>query len=381
MTELYFWVFGFLIFSPLLLFKSFFLKMTILAYAYPIWLMSAYSLGLPVSRIMAVYGDKYYSMYYTEVFIIAMLSYVAFIGAIWNIRKKEYKFYIVRLPFVVRLLLLIFFVVFVVVAYPKVFGLSNHRFGSMGGVVIVLASVFIMTSSKSKDQKFLSLLFMSLIFFIVLNGERVDFILMLMTTYIFYKRESIVNLKIFGVIAFIGLLLAVVSGFLRSGQNLDLISILIVLPHILTNFGTAVDVIHVYMSSVWYYHNVGITVDPILNIFFSYIPLFGDRGVSSDLNFSKVLIPYIKNLGGGLFYSVGMMSMGAIGVILSGLLYGYLFKKLFISKGIYSLLFIAFFILQFRLQWYGFTYYSTPIILLTIIIFIIKKYLRSVSER
>lgn len=377
---MFFWITGLVLFFPIVFFKSFFIKMTILAYSYPIWLLSGYAYGLPASRIVSHIGNKYYDDLYMEGFIYAFLSYIGFLIVIRKLKEKEYQFYKLKIGILGRTLLFLLFIVFVAVAYPKSLGLASYRFGSLGGVVVFLGALTLVTTTNTKWSNIITLLFFILILFIVIRGERVDFILMLVSFIIFKYMQSNVKIFKFFIISLGTLILAVTAGFIRSGVDIDFIFLFQALPRVMMNFGTAVDVIHVYMSSVWYYYNVGVTIEPLINIVFSYIPLFGDRGVSSELNFTRILIPYIKNLGGGLFYSVGMMSAGGIGVVLFGILFGYIFKKLFLLRGIYSLLFITFFILQFRFQWYGVTYYSSPLIFSILFIVLLhfhKAHMRS----
>jgi hypothetical protein len=366
-----FWITGAGLFSPIFFFKDIFIKFGLLAFAYPVWLVSGYAYGLPVSGIIQNIGDEQYSNLYPEAFFTSVLTYVAFIIPIWSIRNSSFNLEAIRLSSWARWCVVILFSISVSLAYPSVFNSSAERFGSGGSLVVFFMSLIIITASGGKFDKPLIVLLLILLY-IVLRGERVDFILGAIAAFVFLMKKNNFSLINFAALSLLALLLAVISGSLRAGGDFDILSIIQLLPIFLISFGTAVDSIHVFMSAIWHVNEIGYTYRPFINLVSSYFPLFGGGGASSEDNYAWLLRGYIDNLGGGLFYIVGLMGAGIFGSIGIGFAYGFLFRKLFLAIGLSRLFFVCFFIMQFRLQWYGLSYFGNVVILVLYFIVILK---------
>lgn len=358
-----FWLSGSFLFLPLFLYKSLFLKMAILAYGYPVWLMVGFASGMPVTRIMRDVGAKFYLEHLEFGALLSFLSYLAFLIALWPIRLKEHSMPRLRISMLGRFVLLGTLMVSCAVAYPKAFGLSDFRFGTAGSIVIFLSALLILSIPRKQKYDFVTLVHLVFILFMVFRGERVDFVLNVIVILAYYFRSSNVSLFSFGLYSFLGLVLATIGGAMRHYGSLDLLYVFQTIPFLVSNFGTAIDVVHVYMSAVWYFDVYGPNVDPLINIFASYFPFFPGRGASSELNYVFILKEHINNLGGGLFYIAGLMAFGAGGVIFFGYLYGLLLRKAFTLKGVLSVFFIALSLMQFRVQWYGATYFGSVFLL------------------
>lgn len=376
LLQIEFFIIGFFVFTPLFYFKSFLLKLPVLIYGYPIWVMSGLYLGLPADRIVANVGMDYYFDFISIGFFSALGSYIAFIITIWSIRKNEFIFFRVPFSFALRLICLALYFLLLFIAYPGVMGLSEGRFGSGGSLVIVLFAI----TSLSRDFKykvdFINTLLFILVLFMLSQGERVDFILALAALFMINKKESKFSIIRLVFVVVIFLFVGVYGGLSRHGVEITFETLLLSVSFAMTNFGTAIDVVHVYLSSVWYFYNKPLDYMPLVNLISSYIPFSPMGGASSEFNFTLVNQKYITNVGGGLFYSVGMMTIGPAGVVLFGFLYGYLFKRLFLLKSYWSMIFIAFFVQQFRIQWYGANYFGNVFLILSclgFILFFLKK--------
>lgn len=364
-NNIIFFLIGACVFSPLLLFRCGFIKVTILIFAYPVWIISGLWLGMPVTRIISSVGYNYYYSELSGGFFSALGAYIAFLFAIFPLRRELYLFDGFSISLIQKYVLSIMLLAFLCIAYPKAFFLGDSRFGSMGGVSVILFSLLMITIERKRKD---ILVYFSLLLYIymIIRGERVDFILGLIAFYFFYRKSSKIALGKLAVIFSVLLLLGVYSGLNRAGGNITVNDVLNVTLSSITNFGTAIDVIHVFLSSVWYYDNIGSDVRPVLNVIFSYIPLAPMRGAGAEYNYVWILREYIFNVGGGLFYSAPMMWCGLIGVVFSGFLYGCFFRYLYRRNGLFKVAFVAFFIMQFRIQWYGLTYFGSAFIFMLI---------------
>ncbi|XAG07679.1 hypothetical protein NM432_12195 [Vibrio metschnikovii] len=384
MLSIKFILFGLIVFFPILIFRSPFLKISIIIYAYPVWLLYGYSIGIQTTRVVYNIGLQYYSEYFYIGFLYSLLSYLFFILVLLPIRKKEFYFF--KLPFGsgFHVLIVFFTLIFLPIAYPSAYFLGDSRFGSLGGVLIVLLSLSI-CSVKGKNNLLIYFVLFVCIFSII-RGERVDFILCLLAIYFLHSNKHVNIFKI-GFSCVLLLILGLFSIAKRSGWDITISSFLDLIIINITQFGTAVDVIHVYMSSIWYYNEIGFTILPLFNYVFSFIPIkTGFGGASSDINFVAITRQYIPNLGGGMFYIPFIIAIGSFGAVLSGLFYGFLTRFLFTRKGIWSFIFIPFFIMQFRIQWYGFNYFGTVCILSIFIVIYINRlkllgYMRKGKEK
>lgn len=352
---------GACIFSPLLLFRCGFIKVTILIFAYPVWIISGLWLGMPVTRIISSVGYNYYYSELSGGFLSALGAYIAFLLAIFPLRKELYSFDGFSISIIQKYIISIMLLAFLCIAYPKAFFLGDSRFGSMGGVNVILFA-FLMITMEQKKKDILVYFALLLYMYMIIRGERVDFILGLIAFYFFYRKSSKIALGKLAIIFSALLFLGVYSGLNRAGGDVTISDILNVALSSITNFGTAIDVIHVFLSSIWYYENIGSDIRPVLNVLFSYIPLAPMRGAGAEYNYVWILREYIFNVGGGLFYSAPMMLCGLIGVVVSGFLYGCFFKYFYRRDGLFKVAFVVFFIMQFRIQWYGLTYFGSALI-------------------
>ncbi|EOA8958027.1 hypothetical protein ACIMS1_003668 [Vibrio harveyi] len=328
---------------------------------------------MPATRVLS----KYISMYgpYIEVaFISSLLSYIAFVFTIWTIRKSNIQY--ISLPFGRDLVTIIapFFILTLFVSYPKAMFVGDSRFGILGSLVVFAFSCLFLSKRNTKYSKALFIFSYVFAVFVFFRGERVDFVLMILLPFLYPRQVNL--LKIFTVASLL-FVVGLYSGLSRLGMSLNFEQLFEVVSYSITNFGTAVDVLHVYLSSFYYYYEFGSRFEPILNIVASYIPGMPQGGAGADYNVSILLREQIDNLGGGLFYSVGAISFGPLGVLALGFIYGILYKFFFKFQGPWGLVFIMFFVMQFRIQWYGFNYFGMPLLLgvitSSVILFLVRN--------
>ncbi|KTF13167.1 hypothetical protein [Pseudoalteromonas sp. H103] len=354
------------------IFKSRLIQLILIFFAYPIFVVGILTLGGESSRIVAAIGDSYYVEFYFKAFIYQVITYSFFFFVLFSVRKYKFDVNILKLDSKIRLFLLILLFVLYPIAYPGVFGLSESRFGSGGSLLIVINSLLLM--SRLNYRNFIDVSMVSINLFAFFMGERADIIILLLLVFILKSNKgrvserNISNLKfLFGivVISMAGLL----SGVSRAGNGID-----IDIQKIITYFisqGTAVDVIHVYLSSFWYVDNFGYSIDPILNIIFSFIPLNSIGGASSNYNVTEILRTYIPNVGGGLFYSAFYLSGGVFSMAIFSSIFSFFIKYIFYKESLFNFLFIALLIQQLRIQWYGINYLGNVISIGLIVIFFI----------
>ncbi|MBR9754210.1 MAG: hypothetical protein GYB56_05575 [Gammaproteobacteria bacterium] len=366
----------FLIFllAILTVYKNSFLRICILIYAYPIWIMYGLMLGDEPTRIISATGYYYYSDYLDEAVLTAIASFIFFLIPLWKIRKSEYSFPCIRVSKATNVLFFLLFIFSICAAYPSVFYLSDSRFGSMGSLVVIFFAAWIITVGNKSEAigKLQYMVSFAVVVFAIVRGERVDFILMLCLMLFFYFKTSRISLLYLSAPLIAIFSLGMYGGLSRGGDILTLSSLIEEIVINISRLGTAVDVVHVYLSSIWYVNKIGYTFDPLINIAMSIFPSNRFGGASSEYNYVWVLRRYINNVGGGMFYTAFMLAAGPLLTIISGYIYGYCLKKLFLLDAKYGIIFIMFFIMQLRLQWYGPNYFGSIILFSTIFIILIK---------
>ncbi|EJV0274994.1 hypothetical protein N5212_000307 [Vibrio parahaemolyticus] len=357
------------LFTSAIIFKSRMIQLVLIFLAYPIFITALLLIGIEPKRIISNVGDFYYSDLYLEAFYFQVLCYLTFFMAIFTLRKSEFNVPRLSLGQDIRLTLLGMLFLFYPIAYPAIFGLGDGRFGSGGSVLIVINSLLLITRKNRIDIADVGMLSINLFAFI--SGERADTILVLFLYFILkpddgrIKERNISNYSFMLGGVFIAVL-AMMSGMLRAGESLNL-SVHSIFNYLISQ-GTAVDVAHVYFSSFWYVDKYGVDLRPLINIVSSFLPMFSWGGASSDFNVTEILRNHIPNVGGGLFYSAFYLSLGWVGLCLV-FVYGYLLKLFYRNDSIFNFLFIALFIQQLRIQWYGINYLGNVISLGLIIIF------------
>lgn len=362
-------------------FTSNLIRFVLIAFWYPLLPMFLFCEGFPIGRAIDLIGRPIYAEYANSAFFFAAISYFCFCVVLWRERKQILKFRRIHFGEPFRLLLGILLLIVSIIAYPKVYGLSNYRWNLIPGQwsVVYLAINYLLLVSFKRIQSPSTLLHIVILFKVLSGGERVDSLIVVALIGLLYVEKNApyklterkLSLKwtlLFIVLLFFGIYI----GQTRSGASTSLFKILydIIALH------TVTDVIHVYFSSFDYVSKQGTTFKPLINELFSLIPTH-PLGGQSEYNFSRILNKHIVNPGGGLFYTEGMLIFGSFGIVLYGIMYGLFFKYLINNNKQYAkVILLIFFILQLRIQWYGTIYlYST--VIFTIIVIGLYNFVRS----
>lgn len=359
----------------LLRFRSLIVRFILFAYWYPLVPMVLFIFNYPVGRVLDVVGRPLYYSYALEAFCFAIVGYAVVVIVIWRFRNECVRLPRFRIGESFRILIVLLLYVLAFIAYPKAFGISASRWNLLPGqwsVVYLAVNVFILLSFRSA-KTLSTILHIAILLFVIKGGERVDSIVVLIW-YVFFEVKTtevgyLVERKLSFRLVFILLgifVIGVGAGLWRGGSTLDF---LVLIYSVLAQH-TVVDVVHVYFSSFHYVENIGLNHYPLFNEFFGLIPTHPLGGTHSIFNFTNILKSHIPNPGGGLFYSEGVLIFGKIGVVIYSLLYGLLIRFFLTHIRLLSFLFVVFFILQLRIQWYGFLYiYSTVLIVLSLLFF------------
>jgi hypothetical protein len=383
--ELQFWATGIALVIPAFKFKSYLLKVPILILAYPIWMLSALNAGIPATRVIGALGYPYYESHVNYAFICALSAYVAFLSSIWTRRANEFLLDIGSMPKIllrtdVQAAIVLFYLILLPIGFPGAFGLSETRYGYAASLIPVTGALLLISLWRKNPLTAKVVLTLSAVY-MILNGERADFMLIALAALIKTKdineNQSIAKLFLFGIFA---ISLGTVGGLLRAQESFSAADIINLVAFAITNLGTAVDATHVYLSSVWYTENIGYNWLPVLNILGSYLSVPGVAGASSDYNTAIILEKFIPNLGGGLFYSAGQMSMDYLGVVVISYLYGKVYVRLLEGNWMLFTFGLAALFMQFRLQWYGLTYFGTPFLIFIVVAVFQKLIAKSKSK-
>lgn len=370
----------FTLLSGVFFFKSIYLKFCVFVFFYPIVTLFCVKFNIPLFGIITAIGSKFFTQNIADyAYAWSITGYLVFISTLWSVRNQRIEFDTLKINAETRLILLICHAVFAIVAYPRAFYIADYRFNLLPGggwaSIYSLFSILIILSSKKKFS-LIEIIHLAITFFVILGGERADSMLILLFMLIYrgdeVKKEIRLNIKFFS-IATLSVSFFLIVGAMRHkaldfllnnyGDILPLVGTLLLTS--LYNQQTVSDTAHVYLSSVWGYFNDQGSYMTLLNTPFTLFPMTPLGGATSPYYYQQWIHPYIPNAGGGLFYSEGALNFGLSGVIFYAFLLGFIIKKTLISKKLFGhLAFVALFVLQMRIQWYGFLYMMKPFVLL-----------------
>lgn len=361
-------------------FKSFFLKLVLGVFWYPLVTMYLFCINYDLGGAIDVIGRPIHEAVCVEATQYAIVGYFLLIITIWKIRNVTYSFKKIEISETMRLFIVFLFLIISIIAFPKVFGIGTQRWNLIPGpwpVVFIALNLVLFTSYKSLNQvsSFFHLIILSICF---VGGERANSALVFLlffilvpenNTYIKERRLKYHYFIIFFLIAVFG----IAAQSWRVGSSFSLES----LGRNLISLATVRDVVHIYFTSFSYIQTHPLTISPLINEVASIfnIPVYGGTGEHVFLNFTEILRKYLYNLGGGLFYTEGVLVFGKIGVLIYAFLYGALIRMLYTkNKNTLKIsLLLVFIVLQMRIQWYGFLYIYMPVLLTYIFIKIFKK--------
>lgn len=355
-------------FILLMSFKSVLLKLILFIYWYPLITIHLFCAEYPLGGSIDVLGRPINEIFAKDALTYAILGYYIFVAVLWSLRTKRFKFKRLDFSETLRIFIVVLLFITSVLAYPKAFGIGNERWNLIGGpwlvISISLNALLILSFTKLKSVSTIIQVAITLI--LIVGGERVNSLVTFFLFFIFYtnsNQKKVLEKKLnFSLIFFgsIAIVIAIGAHYWRNGETLQLV---LLYKNIISS-DTVGDVVHIYLTSFTYLNEAGVDHRPILNEIGSllYLPKISGTGKSVTHNFTEILRLYLHNNGGGLFYTEGVLIFGRLGVFIYAFLYGWLVKFLFNNKNKYiTTITIIFFILQFRIQWYGFMYIYSPI--------------------
>ncbi|MBN2395327.1 MAG: hypothetical protein JXC36_02560 [Candidatus Atribacteria bacterium] len=368
-------IFG-LLFSGVLIFafKSYIIKAILFVFWYPLLPMCLFSIGIPLSGSIEIFGRSAYGEFAIDGFFLALLGFLVLISVLWKYRRSKIKIKRLIIGERTRILIILLLMVVSIIAYPKAWGIGTSRWNLLPGTwsVIYLAINGLLIISISSIKSFSTIIHLLLLLFVIKGGERVDSIMPLFLivslesdkenkSYIIESEIGIIKV-LFGLAV---LVLGIYVGYSRLGNQFSFGLLL----HNIIALHTVTDVIHVYLSSFYYVNNYGINLFPIINETFSLIPLHPWGGGGNEFNFTEILRGKVYNYGGGLFYTEGVLIFGKMGVLIYSFLFGRFIKILLkFDYQLVSVFMVMFLILLLRVQWYGLVYLYTPVLALLIIV-------------
>lgn len=345
------------------------IKITLIIGWYPILIMLLFKYGIPMSGILHLERDVLGGDVIAYAFYSYLTGFYLFCMILYGIRNKEFTYKQMRLPPNVRTFILILCILF---AIPVLNIHSGEKDNMHSATLYLFVNSIMLISFAKKDWKWTIQL--CLYSFLILSGERVDSILLIVLLFLLINRQGMVgfsyNKKYLVVGGFLFFIILVAVGSLRGGGN---ISTELIFSAIYSQ-QTVCDVVYVFLTGVRYVIEKGTAPIVLLNLLGGLIP--GETmGVTSPYNYNIFIGKYMTNPGGGLYCTEGYLALGFIGPILYFCIYGWILKKLFLSKYRFDrYIFLLFIIMQCRIVWYGMAFIYKPLVLLYLGLFFLKKF-------
>ncbi len=367
------------IFASIITFKSIIIRINLFVFAYPIFIMFLMKQGTKMSGIMSIMFDRY-DQYLDTAYYWSVLGYIVLILVIWPVRKKRLSIKRLDITEGSRFILIILLLLLGIIVWPEAFGIYGYgRFnllpgGAWSGLYTLVSSLLILSSKGLSSWS--SRLHLALCLFIIFRGERVDNLVVVLALFTLSPTEGGIIKETNKVIRFaiIAFPFMIIVSLIRIVQILGLKTVLdnwlFYATATLYKQHTALDVTHVYLSAVAYFHEMPSKWYALFNSVLSMISLN-----SNKLDYVFITKEIIPNAGGGIFYSEGVLAFGVFGVIVYSaffgiaLRYGIKGESLF-AKSIIVLLLL----LCFRFQWYGGIYIMKLLWLLPISILIFRYF-------
>lgn len=360
-----------------LFYKSYFLKIISFILAYPvIHMLYLYNGGAPL-RILEVSGYSYYSTYIPEALFAYTLGVASFHAGLYKAHYNKFELnFTYKFNQTTTITLIIILIISNLITYPWLFGLSERREGILPGngwVAIYIGTYLTLALSNNANNKYIKILLYILPIYLILGGERVNNIMFVFLLLMIDKNKKEIELKSSQIpFIFISILVifsaAYVAGNLRSGLEISELNMFYIF-----NYITAMEALHVYFASFWHVKTIGHTPEILINMTASLVPFNPLGGAGSPYFFENLIAAHIPTVGGGMFFTEGNMVAGIAGVVFWGFALGTIIKKSIVKANSYwSLLFIVFFLLAFRVFWYGWVYILTPFYISAIYLFLIR---------
>lgn len=343
----------------ILKFKSLILKLILIISWYPLLVLFIAKLGIPMPGLLGVNQANFTTTIYNYAFYSYLGGLLIYIKMLYPLKNKIYNYSVLNCSFKIRFLIFLF----CCLSSIPLLNIHNGSGGIQSGTFYLIFNCLLLLTHKKKDLIWgLQLI---LLLTIISLGERVDSIIcivLLLINKMDKKVEESYNPKYIYIGGFCFFIFLVAIGFWRTGSTFNQMQLL----SAIYSQQTVCDVVYVYLTGVSYLFDYGPAYEVLIN------PIIGIvTSVSSPYYYTNLLGKYMRNPGGGLFCTEGMLFGGWIGVVLYFYLLGLLFKYLLHKRNKWKNgIFILLTIMQCRIIWYGFVYTYKPIILLSFLILI-----------
>ncbi|MGB3468284.1 MAG: hypothetical protein WBA74_23565 [Cyclobacteriaceae bacterium] len=372
----------------IVLFKSNTIRMHLVIFVYPIWVMFLTKSDVYIPGIISAIGLDYYEQYVATAFWWALIGYYTFVVLLWGKRKVRVQFETVLIEEKSRVILVGFTVIVAAIFMPRVFFISDERFNLLpffawGALYNVMSVILIISHQNFKRTS--SIIHLMLLVFIMARGERADQIMVLLSLFLFsgiyIKNEIKINYKfaiggglLFMVVSFIGIIRII--GF----QNF--------IEHFTFYLGlsfyaqqTAADVTHVYMSSVLFYFQEPPDYAVVMNLPLSILPGLPGGGSAASNNYINTLMQVVPSYGGGLFYAEAAMNFGVLGIMFYAASLALLIRySLACDTLLKKIITFVVFTMVFRVHWYGLLYIIKPIYISLLLVVILKYFTKKFTN-
>ena len=348
-------------------FKSIIIKIFLFIPWYPFLILFLFKYQVPLSGILEYSKEEFNGKIINYGFYSYAIGLFLFFTILRRLRDKEFTYKSFNIPIVLKTFLII-------CLYLSAIPILNIHSGDASSfksatLYLFFNMLLFMTYNGKKDFFWFAHLGIACI--LIINGERVDSILIVALLFLFRGKDIIFPYytKKFLLIGGLSFFLILVSiGFLREGIALSK-------QDLIASFyaqRTVCDVVYIYLTGVKYYIEIGSVPEVLLNLVGGLIP--GETmGTSSPYNYTVFLRKYMFNPGGGLFCTEGMLVIGALGPVVYFTVYGLIIKKLLLRKSRHAhIVFLLFLLMQCRTMWYGLIYIYKPLLMLLFILVIIK---------
>lgn len=358
---------------PLILltkYESILLKLILIIAWYPLLILLLFKNEVPLTGVISLEKENLDGKIAEYGFYSYLLGLYAFNAVLYGVRKKDFSSKEMRFKRSFRTIIL------VGLFFSMIFVMNTHS-GDEGSAKTATFFLFfnslLLVSFKTRD--YIWLLQTLCLFFLIINGERVDSIILVFLVFMIVNKKGVLtfgyNKRYLYLGGFTFFILLVAVGFLREDGGA--ISPELIFAAFYSQL-TVCDVVYVFLTGIKYVETNGIDPSVLLNLFGGLIP--GETmGVSSPFYYGNYLQKFMRNPGGGLFCTEGYLAFGFIGPFLYFCIYGLLLRKLFVSSYRFKkYIFLLFMVLQCRLIWYGLIYIYKPLLILYIGLHIMRRF-------
>lgn len=311
------------------------LRLFCLVITYPAFVLMLFKQEIPLWGIL--YSNA--RLFSPQAVDFAYYSYMVGVGLVlmilWPIRNELYEYKRINMSRSIRLIL------FIGMILSACFVLNSRFFPnrfSIDGVIIVTETPYVVFNvllliSRKDRSSLSSLCHLFFLIGMIMIGERVGSIVTVVIL-LAMNGKDIIKEQVNKKVLYLGFPALFILGSIVGFSRIDFdFSIEDVISQFYSQ-STTCDVLYVYLCSVEYYLQNGITPTVLGSLLLGGLIPGKYYGVSSDYYFSNFLNHHFAdNFGGGLFFSEGMIAFGFWGVLLYLSFATLFFKYFFTCRG------------------------------------------------